>query len=204
MLQFRATQLIITIGLILSIVGGTSSISPSGTFTVQTTSKAGLLLSAVGWAIVTLRTIFTIPQFSSHTSEKRIAIAVIIALPLIAVRIIYSLLAVFLHNHDFSLINGSVTIWVVMAVLEEIFVVIIYLIVGWKAEALPANQRGPLTSRPWKGPLNPAQSSGRRQGPIHTLVDMAVAAASDRTQGHDVEKGPVDQPHRHVAGFSGH
>jgi hypothetical protein len=193
MLQFRATQIIITIGLILSIVGGTNSISPSGTFTVQTTSKVGVLLYVVGWAVVTLRTIFIIPQFSSHTGEKRLAIAVIIALPFIAVRISYSLLAVFLHNHDFSLINGSITIRVVMAVLEEFLVVIIYLIVGWKAEALPANKRGPLTSRQWKGSLNPAQGGGRRQGPIHTLVSMAVAAASDGVKGDDVEKGPVHQ-----------
>jgi len=193
MLQFRITQILIAIGLILSIVGGTNSISPSGTFTVQTTSKAGVLLYVVGWVILTLRTIFTIPQFSSHTGEKRIAIAVIIALPFIAVRIIYSLLAVFLHNHDFSLINGSVTIWVVMAVLEEFFVVIIYLAVGWKAEALPAHKRGPLTSRQWKGPLNPTQSGGRRQGPIHTLVGMAVAAKRDHAQGRDVERGPVGQ-----------
>lgn len=201
MLQFRATQLIITIGLILSIVGGTNSISPAGTFTVQTTSKVGLLLSAVAWAILTLRTISIIPQFSSHTGEKRLAIAVIIALPFIAVRISYSLLVVFLHNHDFSLINGSVTIQVVMAVLEEFLVVIIYLIVGWKVEALPVDSCGPLTSRQWKGSLNPAKSGGRRQGPIHTLVGMAVAAASDR---HDVERGTVDQGHEHVAGFSGH
>jgi hypothetical protein len=191
MLQFRVTQLVITVGLILSIVGGTNSVSPSGTFTVQTSSKVGVLLYVIGWAIFTLRTIFTIPQFPSHTGEKRLAIAVIIALPFIAVRIAYSLLAVFLHNHDFSIINGSVTILVVIAVLEEFLVVIIYLIVGWKAEALPANKRGPLTSRQWKGPLNAAQSGGKRQGPIHTLVDMAVAAASDRTQGDDVERGPV-------------
>ena len=190
MLQFRGTQLIITIGLILGIVGGTNSVSLSGTFTVQTTSKVGLLLSAVAWAILTLRTIFIIPQLSSHTGEKRLAIAVIIALPFIAVRISYSLLAVFHHNHDFNLINGSVTIQVVMAVLEEFLVVIIYLIVGWKAEALPADKRGPLTSRQWKGSLNPAQSGGRRQGPIHTLVGMAVAAKNDRAQGHDVERGP--------------
>jgi hypothetical protein len=193
MLQFRITQILIAIGLILSIVGGTNSISPSGTFTVQTTSKAGVLLYVVGWVILTLRTIFTIPQFSSHIGEKRLAIAVIIALPFIAVRISYSVLAVFLHNHDFSLINGSVTIWVVMSVLEEFLVVIIYLVVGWKAEALPANKRGPLTSRQWKGSLNPAQSGGRRQGPIHTLVSMAVAAAGDGTKGGDIEKGAIHQ-----------
>jgi hypothetical protein len=193
MLQFRITQILIAIGLILSIVGGTNSISPSGTFTVQTTSKAGVLLYVVGWVILTLRTIFTIPQFSSHIGEKRLAIAVIIALPFIAVRISYSVLAVFLHNHDFSLINGSVTIWVVMSVLEEFLVVIIYLVVGWKAEALPANKRGPLTSRQWKGSLNPAQSGGRRQGPIHTLVSMAVAAAGDGAKGGDIEKGAIHQ-----------
>src|SRR5271154_1852608 len=121
-LQFRVTQIVITVGLILSIVGGTNSISPSGTFTVQTTSKVGVLLYVVGWAILTLRTIFTIPQFSSHTGEKRLAIAVIIALPFIAVRINFPPLAFFLHHPDFRLNHGSVTIRVVMAVLEEFLV----------------------------------------------------------------------------------
>lgn len=210
MLQFRLTQLIIVLGLILSIVGGTNSISSNGTFTVQTTSKVGVILYIVGYVILALRTITIIPKFSSHSGEKRLALAVIIALPFILVRIIYSLLAIFLHNHDFRAINGSVTIQVVMSVLEEFFVVIIYLIVGWRAEALPAAERGPLTSRPWKGMLNRGQnkgasqagtgdaslgqrfadrSGGRKQGPIHTLVGMAVAAASKRAEGADVERG---------------
>jgi hypothetical protein len=209
MLQFRLTQLVITVGLILSIVGGTNSVSPSGTFTVQTTSKIGVILYIIAYVFLAIRTITIIPKFSSHTGEKRLAFAVIIALPFILVRIIYSLLTVFLHNHDFSLINGSVTVFAVMSVLEEFLVVIIYLTVGWTAEALPATQRGPLTSRPWKVASSPAQnggasqggmrqgpihglagrSGGRRQGPIHSLVGMAVAAASERTQGHDVERG---------------
>jgi hypothetical protein len=210
MLQFRLTQLVIVLGLILSIVGGTNSVSANGTFTVQTTSKIGVLLYVVGYVVLAVRTVTIIPKLSSHAGEKHLALAVIIALPFILVRIIYSLLAVFLHNHDFSLINGSVAILVVMSVLEEFLVVIIYLIVGWRAEALPATKRGPLTSRQWKGPLQPAQSDsttqagkgydgggqrfagrsgGKRQGPIHTLVGMAVAAAGERAQGTDVESG---------------
>lgn len=57
-------------------------------------------------------------------------LAVLVALPLIAVRLIYSILTVFLHNHDFSIIHGSVAIWAVMAVLEEIVVVLVYVTVG--------------------------------------------------------------------------
>jgi hypothetical protein len=186
MLQFRGTQLVITLGLILSIVGGTSSISSTGTFTVQTTSKVGVLLYIVAYAFLAIRTVTLIPKFSSHTGEKRLALAVIVALPFILVRIIYSLLAVFLHNHDFSLINGSVAIWVVMAVLEEFLVVIIYLAVGWTADTLPATQRGPLTSRQWRGGLNPVKNggtapagmaqgpapgpTGQRQGPIRGML----------------------------------
>ena len=201
MLQFRGTQIIITLGLILSIVGGTSSVSPSGTFTVQTTSKAGVLLYVAAFVALAVTTVLVIPKFAgsgAHTGgERYLAFAVIVALPFIAVRIVYSLLAVFLHDHDFSLIDGSVPIWVAMAVAEEFLVVIFYLAVGWKAEALPATKRGPLTSRPWKGDLNPTSNGGagqggrggRRQGPIHSLVGMAVAAASDRAQGQDVERG---------------
>ena len=196
MILFRVTQLVVTLGLVLSIAGGTSSVSSTGTFTVQTTSKVGVLLYALAYASIAAITIFTIPKLANTVlGEKRLVLAVIIALPFIAVRIAYSILAVFLHDHDFSILNGSVIIMAVMAVLEEFVVVIIYLIVGWMAEKLPATQRGPLTSRPWKGPLNPTQNGGggkgrgMRQGPIHGLVGMAVAAARDRPHGQDVERG---------------
>lgn len=215
MIQFRIMQLVITVALILSIVGGTNSVSANGTFTVQTTSKVAVVLYIVVYTALAVMTILVTLKFTNtQLGEKSLALAVIVALPFILVRIIYSLLAVFLHNHDFSLLNGSVTIWVVMSVLEEFLVVIIYLAVGWRAEALPASSRGPLTSRQWKGGLKPAAQNGestrqqgqrsgpihsvlgragggRRQGPIHSLVGMAVEAASERTKGghHDVERG---------------
>lgn len=93
------------------------------------------------------------------TGDKRIAVAVILALPFILVRLAYSTLAVFVHNHDFNIINGSVAILVVMAVLEEFVVVFIYLFLGFKLDTMSLDQQGPIVSRPWK---EPKHQSARR------------------------------------------
>ena len=86
-----------------------------------------------------------------------------------------------------------------MAVVEEIVVVIFYLIVGWTLDikSRTVHQR-PIESRPWKGNGSSSRNSpssgtsptdgtrtGRysyRQGPIHSLVGMAMAARQERQE----------------------
>jgi len=198
-LQFRILQLIITIGLILCIVGGTSSTSSTGVYTPQGTTKAGLILYVFGFVAILVIAIMTLHKLGGVSSDERWLVwAVLIALPLILVRLAYSLTSVFAHDHNFNLVTGSVAIHVVMAILEEMAVVLIYLAVGWKVDTVAAADRGPVLSRPWKGGLTGGRGAGAngggeggggrtgggrtggrrmRQGPIHALVNSGIAAA---------------------------
>ena len=89
--------------------------------------------------------------------ERRVAFGVLCAAPFLLVRLAYTVLAVFLHDYDFNIIDGSVTIYVVMRVLEEFIVVFIYIFLGYHLDTLTAEQSGPIATRAWK-------DRGRRGG----------------------------------------
>jgi len=149
-LYFRLTQLTILIGLIMSIVGGTSSTSSTGVHTPQTTSKAGIGLYCAAFAALVLISLYTSTQLSrADAGEKRLLLAVLLAFPFILVRIVYSACSVFGAHGDFNLLTGSVVIYAIMAVLMEFIVIGIYLVVGLKVQVLAADARGPIASRGW-------------------------------------------------------
>jgi len=195
-IHFRLLQLLITIALILCIVGGTSSYTSAGVYQPQPTTKAGVVLYLVAFiALVLIAAITTSKLSNAPSDDKRLVWAVILALPFILIRIIYSLISVFSHNRHFNLITGSVAIHVCMAVLEEMAVVLIYLAIGWKIDTLTPTDRGPIASRPWKGNL--AAGGGarggngrRRQGPIHALVNAGIAAAQQKKETKSEMNGP--------------
>lgn len=191
-LHFRAVQLVITIGLILSIVGGTSSISSTGVYTTQTSSKVGVVLFIVSYvALFLIAALTTFHLSSASAGEKRLDFAVVLALPFILVRLAYSALAVFSHHHEFKLIGGSVAIMAIMSVLMEFIVVFIYLLVGWKTEASPVARQGPTATRLWKGQLTGAAKGAgarrQRQRPIRGLIGLAISAV--RPNGQDAGQG---------------
>ena len=194
-IHFRAIQTLITVGLILSIVGGSSSTSSTGVYKVQTTSKVGIVLFIVAYVALALITVFSTFKLScAETGEKRLVLAVILALPFILVRLAYSGLAALGHNRDFNLIDGSVVLVVVMSVLMEFAVVFIYLLVGAKTESTPVTQSHPISSRPWKGEHTsiPHAAGHQRQDPVRGLVGLAVAAAHHAQQ--DAELGREQPP----------
>lgn len=183
MVHFRLLQLLVSLGLILSIVGGTSSISSSGVYTAQTTSKAGAILYVVAYLALCLVTVVAVLKISSvRHGDSRLVWAVVVAMPFIFVRLVYTVLSVFKHDHDFSVISGSVIVLVFMAIVEEILVILTYLFVGWTTESAPRTAKGAIESRPWKGNMTAGggQRGSRmaRQGPIHGLVGMALAAGN--------------------------
>jgi hypothetical protein len=67
---------------------------------------------------------------NARREEKRVYIVVLIALPLIAVRLLWSILSVFGNNSAFSLNSPKPLIQLFMATLEEFIVVICYTTVG--------------------------------------------------------------------------
>lgn len=214
MIHFRVIQLLVTLGLILSIVGGTSSVSSTGVYTIQTTSEAGAAIYIVAYLALAFVAFFTVLKISSvRYGESRIVWAVLIAMPLILVRLIYTLLTVFHHDQTFNVVSSSVISLVFMAILEELVVILVYLVVGWTTDTAPKTTSRPIEQRPWKGDVTAgAESTGRptagrgpirgvldaqprshrraRQGPIHTLVGMAFEAAQGGRDG--VERRRVD------------
>jgi hypothetical protein len=150
--HFRILQLLISIGLILSIVGGTSvTIQPDGSFKVATTSKAGIALYIVGYVGIVLVYLISVPKTSIvPNQERRVPVAIIFALPFILVRLIYSACSVFLHSHLFNVVTGNVALRVVMAVIEEFMVVAIYIVLGFMITKLDAHAQGSIAGREWK------------------------------------------------------
>jgi hypothetical protein len=158
--HFRIIQLVVSVGLILSIAGGSSSNGLS----VPTTSKVGIILYILAFAAMVLVCVMSISRLSHvPTAERRICGAVLAAVPLIAVRILYSVLAVFLHNHLFNIYDGSVAVLIAMSVVEEFIVVFIYLFLGWFLPKIEAEMRGQIESRPWKANKGSGHRSYQRQ-----------------------------------------
>jgi hypothetical protein len=213
---FRALQLLITVALILCIVGGTSSISSTGVYVPQTTTKAGIILYLVAFVALCVVAAVTAIKFSNAPhDDKRLAWAVILALPFILVRIVYSVISVFAHNPHFNLITGSVIIRVFMAVLEEMIVVWIYLVVGWMSDTVPPQTGGATAGGSWQinrlggggktagaggtggmggvveeAPAHRGNGRRRRQGPIHALVGAGIAAAQRKKEQKSETAGP--------------
>lgn len=94
-------------------------------------TKVGVVIFLVTWAGLALLLSWIASRFSFiEDGERRLVFAVGLSVPLLLVRILYSLLAIYSHNPDFNLLTGSPTIMLVMADLEEIAICAICLGTG--------------------------------------------------------------------------
>jgi len=163
--HFRIIQLLITVGLILAIAGGTSgSTNPDGTVKVATTSKVAIALYLVAYIAIVAVWLVSMSSLSVvPTAERRVAFAVLMALPFVLVRLVYSACVVFLHSHYFNLVNGSVAVHAVMSVLMEFVVVFIYLMLAFFVSTLSPDDAGPIANRPWKARKDRGQQQQQQQ-----------------------------------------
>jgi hypothetical protein len=123
------------ISLILSIAGGTDQFSSdvSEHASGKTETRAGIILFLLVYLCIFLLCMITFSDFGVMVkSQRRIFVCVLLSLPLIGVRLLYSLIGDFDNNADnpFSMINGNVTIRLVMATIEEFLVVLMFSILG--------------------------------------------------------------------------
>ncbi|KAJ5382127.1 hypothetical protein N7517_000038 [Penicillium concentricum] len=121
------------IALILAISGGTDQASSdiSDHASGKTKTRVAIILFlAIYVATCTLWTITVRDIGIMVSSQNRIFFCVLLALPFIAIRILYSLISDFGNNHQFSIVDGDTRIQLVMATLEEFVVVLMYTIVG--------------------------------------------------------------------------
>jgi hypothetical protein len=164
--HFRLIQLVLLVGMILAIVGGTNTtVSANGSYQIPTSSKIGVILYVVGFIGITLVFLMSAPRASTvPNKERRIPLAIALALPFVLVRLVYSVLSVFLHSHLFSVATGSVPVRVAMAVIEELIVVAVYVLLGFFVDKMDAAATGPIASRPWnKKRVNPNIALGNRE-----------------------------------------
>ncbi|KAF8850154.1 hypothetical protein BDZ45DRAFT_545427, partial [Acephala macrosclerotiorum] len=139
---FRILQVLIGIGLILGIIGVTNggSQAANGAFIPSTFSKVGIFLYIIVFAALTTIFIMSIPNVSAvPRPERPLRVHIPIALLAIAIRLLYSVLCIFVHNSTFSLFGGSIVADVLMAIAEEFFVVIITLVLGFKLNRIIAS-----------------------------------------------------------------
>jgi hypothetical protein len=134
---FRIIQIVIAVSLILGILGVTApnTQAANGTFAPPTISKAGVILNILVFIVLITIFILSLPHGSALPhSERHLRIYIPVALAAIFVRLLYATLCIFMYNSTFSLFNGSIAANVLMAIMEEFFVVIITIALGFKLE----------------------------------------------------------------------
>ena len=144
-LLLELLHLPIMLALILAIIGGTriSSSDSSKHSSGESFEKAGAIIflitfiAVVAFAILTLTDIRNLPQ-----GEKRILYVVLASLPLLVVRLLYSLIVDFANNSTFSIIDGNPTVQLCMSIIEEFIVTCLFLIAGFMAPALDSLKNG--------------------------------------------------------------
>ena len=156
------------IALILAIIGGSdeASSNPSDQSSGKSETRAAIILFLLIYIATCILWLVTFRDVSRmDASQKRIFIAVFVALPLIAVRLLYSLISDFGNNSQFSLINGDTTIQIVMATIEEFLVVCMYTLLGL---TLP------------RSTIHPAIGGGIVPQVLHPLVDTVSGTGRSR------------------------
>ncbi|RAH51463.1 uncharacterized protein BO95DRAFT_469745 [Aspergillus brunneoviolaceus CBS 621.78] len=199
-LLFKVTGLITIVGMILGIVGQTKSTSPTaGLYNSKT--KAGLVLYLIAWVGLCILLLLTSLRYQwIEEGEHRLLLAVGISIPLLFVRILYSLLSAFAQKPEFSSLSGNVTIQLCMSVLEEIVIVFVCLGIGLTLSVRPAFE--PFQANAQDAPMLESQAQSepdmssmeyesarperrykkRRGGPITQLVGLAVDEINYRRQ----------------------
>ncbi|KAL8629278.1 hypothetical protein Q9189_005018 [Teloschistes chrysophthalmus] len=127
------------LALIFSIVGGTrlSSNDPSRQSQGRDLAKVGIVLFLVVFIISCAIAILTFLEKSSiPQGERRLLFGVLVALPFIFVRILYSIMADFINNSTFKIYGGNATVQLCMAVIEEMIATIILIAVGLTASSI--------------------------------------------------------------------
>ncbi|KAJ6119275.1 hypothetical protein N7523_003555 [Penicillium sp. IBT 18751x] len=121
------------IALILAISGGTDQASSniSDHQTGKTETRATIILFLVIYIAACFLWVITVRDLGRMaSSQRRLFLGILLALPFIAVRLLYSLITDFANNPKFSFVDGDAAIQLGMATIEEFVVVLMYTVLG--------------------------------------------------------------------------
>lgn len=156
--MLRIVQILVLVGLILGIVGGSdtgSNISDAQSkgvpfvYTVPAESLASVGLFIAGFVLLVLATVLLAIQIRhAEAGEKRLLLAVALALPFVLVRLIFAAFATFdSDNLNFRQFGGSSQYpdyLLGMAVVMEMVAVAIFETVGLLLRQIPKGERKPV------------------------------------------------------------
>jgi hypothetical protein len=129
----RLLHLPCSIAIVLCIVGGVrqSNSDPKVQASGKTNAKAGIVVFLLAFVQIAILALVTLPRARKvPTAQRRILHAVLLALPLLAIRLLYSILANFSTFSTFSTTHGNPCVQLGMAVIEEIIIIVLYLAAG--------------------------------------------------------------------------
>ena len=118
-------------GLIVGIVGASISKTPRPNNVVK--ASMGLFLAL--FAILPLATAWLFLQLrgSLRVFQKKLFLSMLLSLPFVLVRVVYSAVGDYGNNPDFSIYGGNATVYLCMDVLEEIIAMAITMTFGMSA-----------------------------------------------------------------------
>lgn len=160
------TQLLISAALALGIVGGIDAgqnFSSTGKFTYSKLSKIAVALFVVSFVIVILAVLYT--SFSIQaigSGEKRLLLVIVLSLPILAIRLVYSCLSNFLTTQPkWNTLTGSANLLLGLEVIPEMVVAILYEAFGLSLQKRVKYGDVPLESRDvTQAPEEPHKSGG--------------------------------------------
>jgi hypothetical protein len=145
----KAVQTPAAIALILCIVGATSAPNPES-IDKEGTIQAGVVIFLVVYILIVVLTFgATVGSRMTGRGERKLLLAVTCSLPVLLVRIIYSMLTFFSGKKVFSPANTSsesTTAELFLATTEEMVVVLIYIWVGLSSQSVPPEMEDKSTA----------------------------------------------------------
>lgn len=128
---FRLLSMLTLAGLILFIIGATSNTTPEGLTQINSKTKIGMdIFIATFLLLCLLLLVLATRRRQIEDGEHRLLAAVAISMPLLLVRLIYSILVIYVHSSTWNQLTGNVTAMLIMSVLTELVIVGIYLGTG--------------------------------------------------------------------------
>jgi hypothetical protein len=170
---------------------GATSANNAAEIEAQPTLHVGIIIYVVILiALMALTVGAAVGRVKTKRGEGSIILGVALAMPLLLIRMIYSCLSAFTTIPAFQLVGGSETANLFMETFEEMFVVLIFLVVGLKQQSIAEEE---LSDSPTKNAMYRAGRGDYGSGKFG-LIALAIAfmrnLGKENTCEEDLEKQP--------------